>query len=294
MSAVPDPTAPLVASGNLHRRHLVNRVAESGAIAAAVLAVGVLGIVVYSVFERGASALSLDFLIKSPSLTGVGGGMAHAFVGTIVLSLLATAMAMPIGVLVALYLTEFQGGRLRGPIRMGLDLLNGVPSIIIGLFVFGVLVSGHQQSGYAGSIGLAIIMLPLIARGSEEVLLLVPGALREAAEALGISRWRTVLGVVLPTALGGIVTATVLAVARAAGETAPLLLCDSVFGNSVTLNPFQVVPNVPVAIYTLSEQPDPASIAACWAMAFVLLSFILFASLGARTLLARNRARMTA
>jgi phosphate transport system permease protein len=289
-----DPTAPLIASGNLRRRHLVNRVAESGAIAAAVLAVGVLGIVVYSVLAHGASALNLDFLIKDPSITGVGGGMAPAFVGTIVLVLLATLIAMPIGVLVALYLTEFGGGRMAGPIRMALDLLNGLPSIIIGLFVFGLLVAGHGQSGYAGSAGLAIIMLPLIARGSEEVLLLVPNGMREAAEALGISRWRTVVGIVLPTALGGIVTATVLAVARAAGETAPLLLCCSIFGNTVTLDPFGgTVPNVPVQIYSLSEQPDPSAIATCWAMAFVLLSVILFASLGARALLVRNRKRLS-
>jgi phosphate transport system permease protein len=295
MSSIPDPTAPLIASGNLRRRHLVNRVAESGAIVAAVLAVAVLGVVVYSVLMHGASVLSFDFLIKDPSITGVGGGLAPAFVGTIVLVLLATLIAMPIGVLVALYLTEFGGGRFGGAIRMALDLLNGMPSIIIGLFVFGLLVVGHGQSGYAGSIGLAIIMLPLIARGSQEVLLLVPNGMREAAEALGISRWRTVVGVVLPTALGGIVTATVLAVARAAGETAPLLLSCSIFPNTVTLNPFGgAVPNVPVSIYSLSEQPDPTAIATCWAAAFVLLSFVLFASLGARALLARNRARMTA
>lgn len=293
MSAVPDPAAPLVASGNLRRRHLINRVAESSAVAAAVLAVGVLGIVIYSVLVHGISALNLDLLTKTPSLTGVGGGMAHAFLGTILIVAIATALAMPIGVLVALYLTEFPSGRLRGPIRMGLDLLNGVPSIIIGLFVFGLLVAGHKQSGFAGAVGLAIIMLPLIARGGEEVLLLVPQAQREAAEALGISRWRTVIGVILPGAIGGIVTATVLAVARAAGETAPLLLTTSIFADTVQLNPFQAVPNVPVEIFTLSEQPDPSAIAVCWAMAFVLLSFILFASLGARALLARNRARMT-
>ncbi len=252
-----------------------------------------LGVVVYSVLVHGASALSLDFLIKNPSITGVGGGMANAFVGSFVLVLLATVIAMPIGVLVALFLTEFGGGRLGGVIRMGLDLLNGMPSIIIGLFVFGLLVVGHAESGYAGSVGLAIIMLPLIARGSEEVLLLVPHGLREAAEALGVSRWRTVIGVVLPTALGGIVTATVLAVARAAGETAPLLFTTAIFPNTIVLNPFGgAVPNVPVQIYSLSEQPDPTAISLAWAASFVLLSLILFASLGARALLARNRARL--
>jgi phosphate transport system permease protein len=292
-TVIPDPTAPLTPTGNLRRRRVVSRLAEWGATAAAVLAVAVLGIVVYSVFVRGASALSLEFLTTAPSLTGVGGGMAPAFVGTVVLSLLATAMAMPFGVLIALYLTEYGGGPLGGVIRLTLDLMNGLPSIIIGLFVFGLLVVGNGQSGFAGAVALAIIMLPLIARGSQEVLLLVPHTLREAAEALGVSRWRTVLGVVLPTALGGIVTATILAVARAAGETAPLIFASSIFGNSVTLDPFKAMPNVPVSIFSLSEQPDPAGITRAWGAAFVLLSFILFASLGARALLARNRARMS-
>ena len=121
-------------------------------------------------------------------------------------------------------LTEFAGARAARSIRLALDLMNGLPSIIIGLFIFGALVDHHQQSAYAASIALAIIMLPLIARGSQEILLLVPDSLREAADALGVSRWRTVLGVIFPSALGGIVTSTVLAVARAAGETAPLAL----------------------------------------------------------------------
>ena len=113
---------------------------------------------------------------------------------------IATAIAMPIGVLIALFLTEFAGGRAAAPIRLTLDLMNGLPSIIIGLFVFGLLVNHKHQSGFAASVALAIIMLPLIARGSQEVLLLVPGNLREAADALGVSRWRTVLTVILPSA----------------------------------------------------------------------------------------------
>ncbi len=290
-----DPTSPLVASGNLRRRHAVNRVAEFTAVGAAVVAVGVLGIVVYSVLIHGASQLSLDFLIKNPTLTGVGGGLAYAFVGSFVIVLVATLIAMPIGILVALFLTEYGGGRLGGVIRTGLDLLNGMPSIIVALFVYGLIVipQGHQ-SGFAGSVGLAIVMLPLIARGSQEVLSLVPGTQREAAEALGVSRWRTIVGVVLPSALGGIVTSTVLAVARAAGETAPLLLCTGIFATSTTVNLFGHLgtPNVPVVIYQISEQPDPTGIARAWAASFVLLSFILFVSIAARAALARNRARM--
>jgi phosphate transport system permease protein len=202
----------------------------------------------------------------------------------------ATAIAMPMGILVALYLTEFAGPRSRPVVRLALDLLNGLPTIVVGLFVFGLLVVGHHQSGFAGSFALAIIMLPLIARATQEVLLLVPPSLREAADALGVSRWRTVIGVVLPTARGGILTATVLAVARAAGETAPLILTSSIFANTVSVNPFggKALPNIPVYIFTASEAADPYGFARAWGAAFVLLAFILLASLGARALSRRH------
>ena len=286
---VPDPTAPLTPSGNLRRRNLVSHLAELGATLAAVGAVAVLGIVVYSVLVNGASALSFEFLVK-----GAPNGIGPAIVGTALIVLLATAIAMPLGVLVALYLTEFAGDRAARSIRLALDLMNGLPSIIVGLFIFGLLVNHHHDSAYAGSIALAIIMLPLIARGSQEILLLVPNSLREAADALGVSRWRTVLGVVLPSALGGIVTSTVLAVARAAGETAPLLLADSIFNPShYSLNIGEAVPNIPMTIYTLSEEANPAGFARAWGAGFVLLAFIVLASLGARMLLARSRAKLT-
>ena len=286
---VPDPSAPLTASGNLRRRKIVSRLAESGATAAAVLAVAVLAIVVYSVFKHGASALSLDFLIKGAP-TGIG----PAIVGTALIVSLATVIAMPLGILVALYVTEFAGDRAARSIRLAMDLMNGLPSIIIGLFIFGALVDHQQQSAYAASIALAIIMLPLIARGSQEILLLVPDSLREAADALGVSRWRTVLGVVFPSALGGIVTSTVLAVARAAGETAPLLLVDSVFNPSVfSFKIREAIPNIPVTIFTLSEEANPEGFARAWGAGFVMLCFIMLASLGARVLLARSRRKLS-
>jgi phosphate transport system permease protein len=285
-----DPTAPLIPSGNLRRRRAFSRAAEVGATAAAVAAVTVLGIVVYTVVSRGASALSLDFLF-----TGEPTGIAPAIVGTGMIALIATAIAMPVGVLVALYLTEFSGGRAARAIQATLDLMNGLPSIIVGLFVFGLLVKPtQQQSALAAAVALAIIELPLIARGSQEVLLLVPSTLREAADALGVSRWRSVLGVILPNAMGGIVTSTVLAVARAAGETAPLILVCSVFDpRKVSLNPLEAIPNIPVTIFSLSEEANPESFAKAWGSSLVLLSAILFASLAARALLARSRARMT-
>ncbi|HET6998014.1 MAG TPA: phosphate ABC transporter permease PstA [Solirubrobacterales bacterium] len=288
-TAVPDPTAPLTPSGNLRRRKLFSRFAEWGATGAAVLAVGVLAIVVYTVVSRGADALSLDFLIK-----GTPDGIGPMLVGTGVIVGIATLIAMPIGVLVALFLTEFAGNRATHLIRLTLDLMNGLPAIIIGLFAFALLVNQKQQSGLAASVALAIIMVPLIARGTQEVLLLVPKNLREAADALGVSRWRAVVGIVLPSALGGIVTSTVLSVARAAGETAPLIFTCSAFdGATYSLNPFEALPNVPVRIFQLSEEANPAAVSEAWGLSFILVSLILFASLGARALLARSKRKMS-
>lgn len=287
--AVVDPAAPLTPTGNLRRRRAFSRVAELGATGAALFAVAVLGIVIYTVVVRGASALSFEFLV-----TGAPTGIAPALVGTALIVAVATAIAMPLGVLAAIFVTEFAGNRVAGVSKLTLDLINGLPSIIIGVFIFGLLVANHKQSGVAGSIALAIIELPLIARGAQEVLLLVPSNLREAADALGVARWRTVLGVILPSALGGILTSTVLAVARAAGETAPLLLVSSVFdGKEVLFNMGEAMPNVPVRIFQLSEEANPEGFAQAWGMSLVLVSFILFASLGARAMHARSRRKMS-
>ena len=248
-----------------------------------------LALIVYTVASRGAEAIDLDFIF-----TGYPTGVGPMLLGTLVIALVATAMAMPIGVLIALFLTEYAGSRAAGPLRLTLDLLNGLPSIILGLFVFALLVDHKQQSGFAGAVALAIIELPLIARGSQEVLLLVPKSLREASDALGVARWRSVLTVVLPTALGGIVTSTVLAVARAAGETAPLILASSVFDpKQFSVNPFESMPNVPVWIYKLSEEGNPEGFTEAWGMSLLLVSFILFASLGARALLARSKRKLS-
>ena len=284
-----DPGAPLIPSGNLRRRQAVSRAAEIAATAAAVAAIAVLALIVYTVASRGAKAIDLDFIF-----TGYPTGVGPMLLGTLVIALVATAMAMPIGVLIALFLTEYAGSRAAGPLRLTLDLLNGLPSIILGLFVFALLVDHKQQSGFAGAVALAIIELPLIARGSQEVLLLVPKSLREASDALGVARWRSVLTVVLPTALGGIVTSTVLAVARAAGETAPLILASSVFDpKQFSVNPFESMPNVPVWIYKLSEEGNPEGFTEAWGMSLLLVSFILFASLGARALLARSKRKLS-
>ena len=141
--------------------------------------------------------------------------------------------------------------------RTALDVLNGIPSIVIGIFVFALLVVEFRQNAFIASIALAIIMLPLVSRSTQEVLALVPQSLREASQALGVSKWRTVLGVVLPTTFGGILTGTTLAIARAAGETAPLLFTSTLFTNTISADPRHAVNTVPFTIFTYSESPDP-------------------------------------
>ena len=196
--------------------------------------------------------------------------------------------------LTALYLTEYAepSSRSARALRTALDLLQGVPTIVVGLFVFGLMVVGHGESGFAGSVALSIVMLPLIARSSQEVLLLVPGTLREAADALGVERWRAILTVVLPAAAGGIVTGAILAVARAAGETAPLLLVDSLFNPNThaagDLRPRRSQ-HPGADLHGVQPRRSPRRLARAWGAAFVLLGLILIANIGARLMLARYR-----
>jgi phosphate transport system permease protein len=173
--------------------------------------------------------------------------------------------------------------------------LQGLPTIIVALFIYGLIViPARQESGLAGAIALAIVILPLTARASQEVLQVVPVSLREAADALGVARWRTVLTVILPTAMGGIATGAILAVARAAGETAPLLICNSLYDQGATqLNLFtHGVPSIPMYIFFSSDSSDPQAFTLGWGAAFVLLTCILLANIGARVLLARSRRKM--
>jgi phosphate transport system permease protein len=280
----------------LPRRRAVNRAMEALATLAALIAVAILGIVVWSVAKRGAGALDLNLLTKNPvpfAFGPVKQGLANAFAGSLVLVGLATLMALPTGILVAVYLTEFAPPSVRNIVSLALDVLNGVPAIVIGIFVFGLIVISHGQSGYAGAFALACLMLPLVARSTMEVLLLVPSSLREASLALGVPRWRTTLSIVLPQTVGGIVTGTVLAVARIAGETAPLLFVSSLAGTKTSWDPGHALQSIPVAIFELSESPDPQDHARAWAAALVLLLFILFASLGGRWLATRSRRRLS-
>ena len=277
---------------HLPRRRRINRAMELLAWLAATIAVAALVVVVWSVAKRGAPALNLDLLTRAPvafALGPVKQGLANAFAGSLVLVGLATLMTVPVGILIAVYLTEYARPSIRSAVSLALDVLNGVPAIVIAIFVFGLLVVGHGQSGWAGSFALACLMLPLVARSTMEVLLLVPVSLREASLGLGVPRWRTTLSIVLPQTLGGIVTGTVLAVARVAGETAPLLFTSSIVGTQVGWSPNHALQSIPVAIYELSESADPADHARAWAAATVLLVFILLTSLTARWLATRGR-----
>jgi phosphate transport system permease protein len=292
----------LQATGRARRRLVANRAAEAAAVAAAAVAILALGVLVWSVFSRGVHALNLDFFTKGPALFGPGGGVAPALAGSLLLVGIATALALPFGVLTAIFVSEFAPRRVGGQVRLWLDVLNGFPSIVIGIFVFALCVKvklplvgwGRHQSALAGGFALAIIMLPLVARATMEVLALVPTHLREASYALGVSKWQTVLRVVLPTALGGILTGTTLAVARAAGETAPLLFTCAIAGQLVEWNPAHSVNSIPLTIFQYSEAPDEALHQQAWALAFVLITFVLVTSLAARFLLERSRRKLGA
>lgn len=288
-----DPTAPLIPTGNLRRRKGFSKLTEYLATAAAIAAIAVLVIVIYSVVARGAGSISFDFITKSAPE-----GVAPALVGSVIIVAIGTLIATPIGIMIALFMTEYAGGRAAGFVSMTMDVMNGLPAIIVGLFIFTSLVDikglALGQSAYAAGIALSIIMVPLIARGTQGVLRLIPSNQSEAADALGVARWRTVLSVLLPSAVGGIVTVTILSIARAAGETAPVLLVSSIGSTEhISLNPFEALANGPVRIYTLSEEANPAGFGEAWGLALLLISFILFASLGARALLARSKRKMS-
>ncbi len=287
------PRSRLVAGGRVRRRKAMSRAAEILALVAALLAVAVLATVVGSVMIKALPALNIDLFTKNQALFGEsGGGIANAFVGTVVIVLIAGLMAVPIGVLIAIYVVEFARSKPAMVIRSALDVLNGIPSIVIGIFVYTLLVLHFRQSAFIASIALAIIGLPLISRATQEVLKLVPQSLREASQGLGVSKWRTVLFVVLPTTLGGILTGATLAIARMAGETAPILFTSTIFLNSTSSDPRTPLATVPIKIFQYSEDPSPELHEQAWAAAFVLIVFVLVISLSARYLLYRSRRKL--
>jgi phosphate transport system permease protein len=279
-----------VVTPQARRRKLTGTIMEVIATSAAVLAIVVLAIVIVSVARKGLPALNVDFFTKSPApVFQSGGGIENAIVGTLIMSGIATLIAVPVGVLIAIFNTEFASPAVAEMVRLVLNVLAGVPTIVIGIFIFGLLVVGNGQSAIAASIGLSIVMVPLIARATEEVLALVPSSLREAGMALGATRARTVVTVILPTVVGGIVTATIVAVARAAGETAPLLFTSSIFANAVVTDVHQAMASIPLTIFVDSESPSVADQQTAWAAALVLMAGVLIMGIIGRALSLRTR-----
>ena len=288
MSADVNPLA--IVTPRSRRRKRVGVLMEILSTAAAVLAIVVLGVVVVSVARKGLPAINTDFFTKNPApVFQTGGGIKNAIVGTLIMTGMATLISVPVGVLIAIFNTEFAPPPVAEAVRIALNVLAGVPTIVIGIFIFGLLVVGNGQSAIAASAGLSILMVPLIARATEEVLLLVPSTLREGGMALGATRARTVITVILPTAVGGIVTATIVAVARAAGETAPLLFTSSIFANQVVTNVHQAMASIPLTIYVDSESPSVADQQTAWAAALVLMAGVLIMGIIGRTLSLRTR-----
>ena len=277
-------------SGRARRRRLVGRGMELLATLASLLAVALLVIVIASVVKEGAPALSWDFFTKPPAPFGqTNGGIANAIVGTLLMTAMATVIAVPGGVLIAIYNVEFAPPQVAETVRLILNVLAGVPTIVIGIFIYGLLVVGSGQSAIAAAVALSIVMLPLVARATEEVLALVPSSLREAGLALGSTRSRTVIRIILPTAVGGIVTSAIVAVARAAGETAPILFTSSIVANVVSTDVHGALASIPLSIYTNSESPSVHDQQQAWAAALVLLAMVLVLSIVGRLVSLRTR-----
>jgi phosphate transport system permease protein len=247
-----------------------------------------LALVLFYVVSQGVQALNVSFFTHMPAPVGeAGGGMANAIVGTLILTGLAAAMAVPVGVLSGVYMSEYAGSRLATTVRFAADTLNGVPSIVIGVFAYGVAVLPFKQfNALAGGFALGTMMIPIIARTTEELLLLVPSAMREGALALGATRARAVFSVILPAALPGIITGIVLALARVAGETAPLLFTS--FNNrffSTSLD--QPISTLTVQLFTYAISPYEDWHRQAWAGALVLVTFVLICSILARVVVWR-------
>jgi phosphate transport system permease protein len=269
-------------------RRLVSSLFVLGCGAAVLLALVPLVMVLFFVVTRGVQALNLELFTQLPRPVGEpGGGMRNAFVGTLLLTGLGALGAVPVGVLSGIYMSEYKGTRLASAVRFAADTLNGVPSIVVGIFAYGVAVLPFRQfSALAGGIALGIMMIPVIARTTEELLLLVPGSMREGALALGASRARAVFSVVVPAALPGIVTGVVLALARVAGETAPLLFTS--FNNQFfSTDVRQPIASTTVQIFTYAISPYEDWHRQAWAAALVLVAFVFMFSLVARLVTAR-------
>ncbi len=264
-----------IAARQLGRRQLTSAVMTTLTAACAFVAVGLLVLILGYIAWRGVGAISWQFLVSTPKPVGEGGGIGNAIVGTLLLLALASVVGLPLGIAAGIYLAEFGSTRFGGVVRFLADTLTGVPSIVVGVFVYTIIVVPLKQfSALAGGVALACIMLPIVARTTEEMIRLVPHSLREGALALGAPQWRVTLGVVLPAAASGIATGAMLAVARVSGETAPLLF--TAFGSrffNVYLD--QPTASLTVQIYNYAISPYDEWHAQAWAATLVLMALIL-------------------
>jgi len=277
------------------RRRRADRVARGLVALLTLVALVPLVLIVYYLLKQGLSSIGLDFWTTDPtgSFLGSPGGIKSAILGTIVMVGLATAVAVPVGVGVAIWLVELgRASRFAHAVRYFIDVMTGVPSIVFGLFVYITLVlagvGGSSFAAWKGSVALGLLMLPIVTRSAEVVLLLVPDTLREAAYALGAPRWRVIARVVLPTALPGIVTGVLLAIARAAGETAPLLFTAAVV-NDTTFNVNNRMNSLPALIFQNVGQAQDRLVQMAWGAALTLVAMVLVLTLLARMIQRRSR-----
>lgn len=286
--------APTTLSFVSARRRRTDQAMRGLLLAATLLALVPLVLVLYTLISKGLGAWSWHFFTTDPTGNFLGdpGGIKSAIIGTVAMVLLATAISVPIGIGVALYLTEYGGTSLFArTVRYFVDVLTGVPSIVFGLFIYITLVlGGGGFAGWKGSVALSLLMLPVVTRSAEVVLKLVPDGLRESALALGAPRWRVVARIVLPTALPGLITGILLALARAAGETAPLLF-TAVAANGTTLDFGQRMNSLPLQIFNDVQQAQDRLVQRAWGAALTLVVLILLTTLIAR--LASRRSATT-
>jgi phosphate transport system permease protein len=276
------------------RRQLTDRVARSTALLFTLIALVPLVLILYYLLREGLGAFSVDFFTTDPTgrFLGDPGGIRSAIVGTVVIVAVATAIAVPLGIGVALYLVEYgKRSRFANVVRYFIDVMTGVPSVVFGLFIYIVLVVsqiGGTFTAWKGAIALSLLMLPVVARSAEVVLNLVPDELRESALALGAPRWRVVFRIVLPTARPGLVTGSMLGLARAAGETAPLLFTVA-FVNGLSYDIGQRMNSLPLQIYNDVSQAQDRLVQRAWGAALTLVLMILVVTLLARLVQTRSR-----
>lgn len=275
-----------VEQARLLRRKLLNSFMTGLLTALTAMSVAILFVIVFNIFQNGIGSINADFFLKVHAPPDEGGGIAQAILGTLYMLAMAALVSVPLGIVVAIFLAEFGRGWFAEAVRFVVDLLLQMPSIVIGIFVWATLVRATSYSALAGSAALAMIMTPIVIRSVEEMLRLVPDTLREAGYALGVPKWRVVLGVVIPTVRPGILTGIVLSMARAAGESAPLLL--TALGNSfINWNPTAPTAAIPLQIFSYAQDGSLDFQQKAWAATLVLIVVIAIFSAFVRTFAGR-------